>query len=108
MLSRTILEFGRICSRHLMVFAPDTTEGILNVHSLTSLVHLRCALWWGTKWVVRRRPGLKNTGGALYIRAAMQFMRLPLKTDPMEALKSSVELTDVICKVPGMMRFGPV
>lgn len=54
------------------------------------------------------RAGLKDTGGALYIRAAMQFVRLPLKTNPMDALKSSIELTKVICKVPGMIRFGPL
>lgn len=55
-----------------------------------------------------RRPGLKDTGGALYIRAAMQFMRLPLKTDPRQVLRSSIELTNVICKVPGMIRFAPL
>lgn len=55
-----------------------------------------------------RRPGLKDTGGALYIRAAMQFIRLPLKTDPMEVLKSSIDLTKVICKVPGVVRYGPL
>lgn len=57
---------------------------------------------------ILRRSGLKNTGGALYIRAAMQFIRLPLKTDPREALKSSIELTQVICEVPGTIRFGPL
>lgn len=54
------------------------------------------------------RPELKNTGGALYIRAAMQFIRLPLKTDPKASLRSSIELTKVIGQIPGMVRFGPV
>ncbi|CBN76793.1 hypothetical protein Esi_0000_0634 [Ectocarpus siliculosus] len=54
------------------------------------------------------REGLKNSAGALYIRAAMQFMRLPLKTDPVEALKSTVVLTKIICQVPGMVRYGPL
>ncbi|CAN0120612.1 unnamed protein product [Ectocarpus sp. 12 AP-2014] len=58
--------------------------------------------------IANSREGLKNSAGALYIRAAMQFMRLPLKTDPAEALKSSLVLTDIICQVPGMVRYGPL
>ncbi|CAM9167443.1 unnamed protein product, partial [Ectocarpus sp. 6 AP-2014] len=58
--------------------------------------------------IANSREGLKNSAGALYIRAAMQFMRLPLKTDPVEALKSTIVLTKIICQVPGMVRYGPL
>ena len=51
---------------------------------------------------------MKGTAGGLYIRAAMQFMRLPLNNTPAETLRSSIELTNVICGVPGMIRFGPL
>lgn len=58
--------------------------------------------------VGERSERLRETAGGLYIRAAMQFVRLPLNTDPRKSLKSSIELTKVIEKVPGMIRFGPV
>ena len=51
---------------------------------------------------------MKETAGGLYIRAAMQFMRLPLKNNPADTLRSSIELSNVICNVPGTIRFGPL
>lgn len=72
--------------------------------------HLPCSslVHPNPRFYLTRREGLKNSAGALYIRAAMQFMRLPLKTDPKEALKSTIELTKIICQVPGMIRYGPL